>query len=129
MKLLIDTHAFLWFIAGNPKLSGSARKLIENIENERLLSIASMWEMSIKASIGKLRLDLAFPDIVKHHINENLIMLLPIKPEHLDIVRSLPFHHKYPFDRLIIAQSQSENMTVLSRDKMFSECVDVKHIW
>ncbi len=129
MKLLLDTHAFLWFIAGNPKLSNPARKLIENLENKKFLSIASLWEISIKASIGKLRLNLTFPDMVRTHINDNLIMLLHIKPEHLEIVRSLPFHHKDPFDRLIIAQSQLENMPVLSRDKMFGEYVGVQHIW
>lgn len=63
MKLLLDTHTFLWFISANPKLNDKARQLIEDLSNERLLSIASLWEMSIKASIGKLRLDLSFTKI------------------------------------------------------------------
>ena len=85
MKLLLDTHAFLWFISGNPKLSGYARKLIENLENERLLSIASLWEMSIKASIGKLKLELPFTKIVTDHIDGNAIKLLQkLWGSHLD---------------------------------------------
>jgi PIN domain nuclease of toxin-antitoxin system len=129
VRLLLDTHTFLWFIGGNPKLSSYARQLIEDTGNERLLSIASLWEMSIKASIGKLRLNLTFPDIVRDHITDNAIKLLHIKSEHLDIVRSLPFHHKEPFDRLIIAQSQSENTGILSRDKVFDDYAGIQRIW
>ncbi|MEA1969887.1 MAG: type II toxin-antitoxin system VapC family toxin [Thermodesulfobacteriota bacterium] len=129
MRLLLDTHTFLWFINGNPKLSGHARQLIENIENKRMLSIASLWEMSIKASIGKLRLNLTFPEMISGHIHNNAMTLLHIKPEHLDIVRSLPFHHKDPFDRLIIAQSLSENMSVLSRDEAFDDYENMQRIW
>ena len=99
MKLLLDTHTFLWFIGGNPELSSYARKLIENPENERLLSIASLWEMSIKASIGKLKLELPFTQIVTDHIDGNAIKLFHITPEHLDTLTILPFHHKDPFDR------------------------------
>ncbi len=129
MRLLLDTHTFLWFIGGNPKLSGHARQLIENTENERLISIASLWEMSIKTSIGKLRLNLTFPEMISEHIDDNAMKLLHIKPEHLDIVRSLPFYHKDPFDRLIIAQSQSENIPVLSRDEAFDDYDNTQRIW
>lgn len=129
MKLLLDTHTFLWFISGNPKLSAHSRQLIENIENERWVSIASLWEMSIKASIGKLKLNLTFPEIIRNHINDNAMTLLHIKPEHLEIVRSLPFHHKDPFDRLIIAQSQWENIPVLSCDEVFDDYADMQRIW
>ena len=129
MKFLLDTHTFLWFTGGSPKLDAYARHLIENTENERLLSIASLWEMSIKASIGKLRLNLTFPEIVSSHVNDNAIKLLHIRPEHLDIVRSLPFHHKDPFDRLIIAQSLSENIPVLSRDEIFDDYANLQRIW
>lgn len=121
MRLLLDTHTFLWFISGNPKLSDHARQLIEDLSNERLLSIASLWEMSIKASIGKLRLDLPFARIATEHIADNGIELLHIAPEHLDGLRALPFHHKDPFDRLIIAQGQIENTPILSKDEVFRE--------
>lgn len=106
MKFLLDTHTFLWFINGDSRLGAYVRQLIENSENIRLVSIASLWEMSIKASIGKLNLNLTFPEMVTDHINNNAMALLHIKPEHLDILKSLPFHHKDPFDLLMIAQSQ-----------------------
>ncbi len=85
--------------------------------------------MSIKASIGKLRLNLTFPEMISEHIDDNAMKLLHINPEHLDIVRSLPFHHKDPFDRLIIAQSQSENIPVLSRDEAFDDYDNTQRIW
>jgi PIN domain nuclease of toxin-antitoxin system len=129
MKLLLDTHTFLWFTGGNLKLSTHVRQLIENTENERLLSIASLWEMAIKASIGSLRLNLTFQEIVIDHINGNAIKLLHIEPEHLDNVRSMPFHHKDPFDRLIIAQGLAENIPILSRDKVFDNYTNVQRIW
>jgi len=119
MRLLLDTHSFLWFINGDSNLSVAARQLIEDTENEKLLSIASLWEMSIKASIGRLKLDFTFPDIVIDHVEGNAMALLPVRPGHLEVLRSLPFHHKDPFDRLIIAQSLSEDMTVLGRDAAF----------
>ncbi len=121
MKILLDTHVFLWFISGNPKLSDYARQLIEDLSNERLLSIASLWEMSIKASIGKLRLDLPFTEIFTEHIISNAIKLLNISPKHLDNLRALPFYHKDPFDRLIIAQGQNEDIPILSKDEIFRE--------
>ncbi len=128
MRFLPDTHTFLWFISGNPKLSDHARQLIENIENERWVSIASLWEISIKTSIGKLKLNITFPEIIKDHINGNAMTLLHIKPEHLEIVRSLPFHHKDSLDCLIIAQSQQENIPVLSRDQVFDDYADMLRI-
>nr|VFK79635.1 MAG: PIN domain nuclease, a component of toxin-antitoxin system (PIN domain) [Candidatus Kentron sp. SD] len=128
MKFLLDTHIFLWFIGGNPKLSVLLRQLIEDPNNEKFLSIASLWEMSIKAGIGRLRLDLTFPEIVRNHVDANAIELLPVRPEHLDIVRSLPFYHKDPFDRLIIAQSYSENIPVLSQDKVFDDYAGIRRI-
>lgn len=129
MRLLLDTHTFLWFIGGDANLSAHARQLIENAENERLVSIASLWEMSIKASIGRLRLNTTFPNMVKDHVKGNAMDLLPIRPEHLEVVRSLPFHHKDPFDRLIIAQSRLENLPILSRDHMFDDYEGIQRIW
>ncbi len=121
MKLLLDTHTFLWFISGNSKLSEPNRRRIENVANERWISIASLWEMSIKASIGKLKISLPFPELVKRHVYQNAMGLLPINPEHVETLRILPFHHKDPFDRLIIAQSIVEQMTILSRDAVFDD--------
>lgn len=97
MRLLLDTHTFLWFIDGNPKLSDYARQLIEELKNERLLSVASLWEMSIKSSLSKLKLPLPFTKLVAEHVYGNAIELLHITPDHLDVLRTLPFHHKDPF--------------------------------
>lgn len=119
MKLLLDTHAFLWFIEGNLNLSDMARNLIEDQRNQRLLSVASLWEMSIKISIGKLELGMAFTELVKHEVYGNAIELLEIQPEHLDELAKLPFHHKDPFDRLMIAQGLVENIPVVTKDSAF----------
>ncbi|WP_019500784.1 type II toxin-antitoxin system VapC family toxin [Pseudanabaena sp. PCC 6802] len=119
MKLLLDTHTFLWFIEGNLKLSEEARILIENPKSERFLSIASLWEMSVKTSIGKLELGMTFTDLVKREVYGNAIDVLEILPEHLDELAKLPFYHKDPFDRLIIAQSIAENISVITKDIIF----------
>ena len=129
MKLLLDTHTFLWFINGDSKLSNYVKQLIENKENKRFLSIASLWEMSIKVNLGKLKLNLTFQKMFNEHIEGNAIKLLNIKPKHLDVLNLLPFYHKDPFDRLIIAQSQSENISILSKDKMFKDYNDINLIW
>jgi PIN domain nuclease of toxin-antitoxin system len=119
MKLLLDTHAFLWFIEGNLNLSDLARNLIEDQKNQRFLSVASLWEMSIKVSIGKLELEVAFTELVNREVHGNAIELLEIQPEHLDELLKLPFHHKDPFDRLMIAQSLTENIPVVTKDSAF----------
>lgn len=128
MKLLLDTHAFLWFIDGNPKLPEYVRRLIEDIANEPSLSVASLWEMSIKNSLGRLKLPCPFTKLVAEQVHGNAIKLLHIAPEHLDVLRTLSFYHKDPFDRLIIAQSLSEDMPILSSEKTFDEYA-VRRFW
>ena len=119
MRLLLDTQAFLWFIEGNFNLSSAARNLIEDQGNQRFLSVASLWEMSIKVSIGKLELGMTLTELVKREVYGNAIELLEIQPEHLDELVKLPFHHKDPFDRLLIAQSLTENIPVVTKDSAF----------
>ena len=128
MRLLLDTHAFLWFIGGDTALSPYARQLIEDRTNERLLSIASFWEMAIKASLGRLTLTLSFADLVAEHVHGNVIELFEILPPHLDVLTTLPFYHKDPFDRMLIAQSQAENMPILSRDSAFDDYA-IRRLW
>lgn len=120
MKLLLDTHAFLWFISGSDKLSDHAKALIEDAGNERYLSVASLWEIAIKVSLGKLKVPLPLTRLAREHVTGNAIEVLPIEPEHLDEQRKLPFHHRDPFDRLIIAQAIVEEMEVVTRDEAFS---------
>jgi len=121
VNLLLDTHTFLWFIGGSDRLSVRARELIESDPNSRYLSVASLWEMAIKVSIGKLDVPLPLTKLVRQHVTGNAIDVLPIEPGHLDEQRKLPFHHRDPFDRLIIAQAISEEMTVVGRDDAFQE--------
>ena len=128
MRLMLDTHTFLWFIEGSLNLSDTAKNLIEDERNQKFLSVASLWEMSIKVSIGKLQLKMAFTELVKQQIYGNAIELLTIKPEHLDELAKLPFHHKDPFDRLIIAQSLVESLPLITKDTVF-ESYPVQILW
>ncbi|BAY39740.1 hypothetical protein NIES2111_41170 [Nostoc sp. NIES-2111] len=128
MSLMLDTHTFLWFIEGSLNLSDTAKNLIEDERNQKFLSVASLWEMSIKVSIGKLQLKMAFTELVKQQVYGNAIELLTIKPEHLDELAKLPFHHKDPFDRLIIAQSLVESLPIVTRDSVFKS-YSVQILW
>lgn len=128
MKLLLDTHTFLWFIAGNPAISARALQLIQEPANQRFLSTASLWEMAIKASLGKLEIATSFEELVASQVEANAIQLLEIAPRHLEVLRRLPFLHRDPFDRLIIAQSLSDQMPVLGRDDVFED-YGVERIW
>ena len=128
MKLLLDTHTFLWFIAGNPNLSNTARNAIEDINNQRFISIATLWEISIKVSIRKLKIGIAFTELVEQEVYGNAIEILEISSEHLDELVKLPFHHKDPFDRLIIAQSLVEDATLISKDAAF-QSYPIKLLW
>lgn len=119
MRFLLDTHAFLWFVTGDSRLSSEARALILDPANERLLSVASLWEMAIKSSLGRLRLAFPFPELIERQVRGNAIEPLPVLPSHLDEVTRLPFHHKDPFDRLILAQAIAEGIPVVSRDAAF----------
>ncbi|MEM9998511.1 MAG: type II toxin-antitoxin system VapC family toxin [Bacteroidota bacterium] len=128
MTVLLDTHTFLWFIAGHASLSDTARQRIEDPSTERLLSVASLWEMSIKASLGRLQIRLPFPELVTQQVEGNGIRVLGIKPFHLEALRTLPFHHRDPFDRLMIAQALIEGIPILGKDRAFA-AYPVTTIW
>ncbi|OPX22085.1 MAG: PIN domain nuclease [Candidatus Latescibacterota bacterium] len=119
MRILLDTHSFLWFIAGSDSLSTQARDLIADLGNEVLLSTGSLWELAIKVSIGKIELSRPFGEIIPEQLSENEITVLPIELSHLTMLTELPFHHRDPFDRLIIAQGIVEGLPVITRDIMF----------
>ncbi len=121
MRLLLDTSNFLWFVAGSDRLSGKARKLMEDFDNELVLSVASLWEMAIKVSIGKLEMLEEFDRLIPEKLEENEIEILHVRLAHLSEMMKLSFHHRDPFDRLIIAQSISENIPVIARDGIFKE--------
>ena len=127
MKLLLDTHTFLWFIDDNPRLSARAKGLLES-DADLLLSVASLWEISIKVSIGKLTLAQPYDIFIPQQLTNNAVEILPISLAHLDVVSSLPFHHRDPFDRLIIAQAMIEQLPIVSIDAAF-DAYSVKRLW
>ncbi|MFO7144185.1 PIN domain nuclease [Arthrospira sp. PCC 8006] len=128
MRLLLDTHIFIWLIDGNPKLSQTARQAIEDESNTLYLSIVSLWEITIKTSLGKLELAIPLEQIVINFILPSDIEILPIHLPHLLILQTLPFHHRDPFDRLLISQAKSETLTLLSEDGMFEQ-YEVEILW
>jgi PIN domain nuclease of toxin-antitoxin system len=128
MKILLDTHAFLWFVDDNPRLSQPARVLIESEDSEPFLSVASLWEIAIKISLGKLTLNQSYEVFIPHHMALNGIGILHISIEHTAAVTTLPFHHRDPFDRLLVAQSKIENVTLISADPAF-DAYGVKRVW
>lgn len=119
MRLLLDTHTFIWFVINSPRLSVMVKAMIENENNEKLLSIASIWEMAIKQSTGKLSFGLPFKEVIEQQLSVNSIDLLNSNLDHINVVATLPLHHRDPFDRLLIAQSIYEQIPILSADCAF----------
>jgi PIN domain nuclease of toxin-antitoxin system len=126
VRQLLDTHTFLWFVMGNPRITPKIRAQIE--DNENFVSVVSVWEIAIKSGIGKLNLELPFDDFIDRQIVPNGIQLLDIKLEHLKVVAALPLHHRDPFDRLLIAQSIVEEIVLISADSVFS-LYPVQSMW
>jgi len=121
VRLLLDTHIFLWLIAGSERLRDPARSLLIDAENEALLSVASLWEIAIKVNLGKLTLERPFEELIPEQLSVTEIDQLPIRMEHLAALLKLPLHHRDPFDRLIIAQALAEGLPVLSSDPEFQK--------
>ncbi|MDE0684528.1 MAG: type II toxin-antitoxin system VapC family toxin [Candidatus Poribacteria bacterium] len=119
MRYLIDTHTLLWFITEDEELSDRARRLILDSSSEIFLSIASLWEIAIKVNIGKLALDKPFNQLFPDELDSHGIEILNITINSLIQLTTLPFHHRDPFDRLIIAQALDERISVISVDSAF----------
>lgn len=128
MRALLDTNAFLWFISGSDKISSKAHDYIADFNNELVISSASLWEIAIKTSLGKLELLRPFEQLIPDQLDKNAIDILPIELNHISAIINLEFHHRDPFDRMIIAQSITENLPVITRDSMFSK-YPVELIW
>jgi PIN domain nuclease of toxin-antitoxin system len=128
MRLLLDTHAFLWFITADSRLGANAKSAIENQANQRLLSTASLWEMAIKFSLGKLKLAKPFDTLIAEQLAANAIDILSIEVSHVSAVAKMPFHHRDPFDRLLIAQAMVENIALVSVESTF-DAYGVDRIW
>ena len=120
MKLLLDTHIFIWWADHPEKLSPAALSALEDEANELLLSVASVWEMQIKIRLGRLKLSLPLKELIGSQQETNDLKILPVALTHVLALDALPFHHKDPFDRLLIAQSIEEDATLVSADSQFS---------
>jgi PIN domain nuclease of toxin-antitoxin system len=127
MNLLLDTHTLIWFLEGDTTLSTDAKNLIENPANTNFVSVATFWEMAIKVSLKKLEMQISIQNL-KKLLWENGIEVLPITIENTLFVSQLPFHHKDPFDRLLIAQAVNENMILISKDEAM-HLYNVQTIW
>ena len=127
MKLLLDTHTFLWFLDDSPQLSQKGKALLE-ADNELLLSIASLWEIAIKLRLSKLTVAVPIEVLMTQQLTQNDIELLPITVAPLIVVSTLPLHHRDPFDRLLIAQAMVEQMPIVSADPAF-DAYPVQRLW
>lgn len=127
MKILLDTHAFLWFVNDDAQLSSTARNLIES-DTDVWVSMASLWEIAIKVSINKLTLPQPFNEFISQQIQTNEMDILSISLAHLNHLLTLPLHHRDPFDRLLIAQSQVEKVSLVSLDAIVDR-YNINRIW
>ena len=121
MKLLLDTHTLLWFLADDPQLSAPAAALIENLDHVKYVSVVSLWEIALKLGNGKLSLTGTFDEVFPDALHKNGFELLPVTVGHFSTLLTLPFHHRDPFDRLILAQAVVEGMTAITRDPELSK--------
>lgn len=128
MKLLLDTHALLWFQTDDPKLSAVAKAAIEDPANERWLSPISLLEIALKNRLGKLPLPAPFGMMYPMSLLSRDIHLLPVEPQHIEPLTALPLHHKDPFDRLIAATALVEGLTLVSKDSLM-EAYGLTRLW
>jgi PIN domain nuclease of toxin-antitoxin system len=128
MDLLLDTHAFLWWVADAPELSRRARRALANAETGCWLSLASCWEIAIKRSLGKLSIDGGIERFVSEQLAANGFRLLEIDLDDVARVANLPFHHRDPFDRLLVAQALRRDLRLVTADRAFA-AYGVKRVW
>jgi PIN domain nuclease of toxin-antitoxin system len=128
VKLLLDTHTFMWWDSDASRIPPETLSLMQQAEYQLLVSLVSLWEIQIKTQIGKLTLQAPLAEIIAHQQTENGVILLPIALPHILELDNLPQHHKDPFDRLLIAQCRSEAATLVSRDLIFKQ-YDCPLLW
>lgn len=119
MKYLLDTHTLLWFMRETHRLPAAVLQIIEEAGSGTAVSMVSLWEIAIKVSLDKLYLPRPFDELFPHSVPDSGLTLLPIEPRHLNAVSRLPFHHRDPFDRLLIAQAQVDGLTIITSDAKF----------
>lgn len=120
MRLLMDTHTLIWHYEDQPLLSDRANHALDNPDNELFISTASLWEMAIKISSGKLKLAVGMLELINIYRRIG-VDVLPITPEHALATENLPWHHRDPFDRMLIAQAICEGLSLISRDSQFAD--------
>jgi PIN domain nuclease of toxin-antitoxin system len=128
MTLLLDTHAFLWFCQDDPALSVAARTHIENPNNRKLVSVASCWEIAIKAGLGKLKLGEPSASYIPAALTRTCFEAIPITIAHATHVETLPLHHRDPFDRLLVAQAIVEGLQIVSGDPIL-DAYGISRVW
>jgi len=128
MRVLLDTHAFLWFILDDPQLSPAARKLIEDPANEVEVSPASYWEIAIKIGLRKYSLPQPYREFMESQIAANDFRILHIEPKHTSVLTRLPDHPKNPFDRLLVAQAATEAIPLVSGDAVLDQ-YSIQRLW
>ncbi len=128
MRVLLDTHAFLWWVVADSRLSDRAGEIIGAEDNDVFFSVASGWEIAIKSRLGRLRVPDDFERFMTDQLQLNNFRVLPIELAHALHVRSLPDHHRDPFDRMLVAQSRIEGLPIVSRDRRL-EPYGVELLW
>ncbi len=128
MRLLLDTHVFIWWDSEPAKLSPRVLALCQDRENTLLLSVVSVWEIQVKIQLGKLKLHMPLADIIEAQQETNALEVLPITLDHVLALDALPAHHKDPFDRLLLAQSTVEDVVLVSKDSVFTD-YPVNVVW
>jgi PIN domain nuclease of toxin-antitoxin system len=128
VDLILDTHTFLWFVFGSIRMSEKAEALIQDPVNRKFLSLATPWEVGIKVSTGKLTVSQPVDQFFAEEMYANSVQRLPITLAHIARVSTLPFHHRDPFDRILIAQSLTENMALVSADAAL-DAYSIVRLW
>jgi PIN domain nuclease of toxin-antitoxin system len=128
MRLLLDSHAFLWYVLNDSQLSAAAQHLIDDPANDVFVSPASYWEIAIKVGLGKLVLHAPYDDFMQKGIVGNDFEILHIEPKHTSILTTLPLHHRDPFDRLLIAQAMVEAIPIVGKDAA-SDAYGIARLW
>lgn len=128
MNYLLDTHALLWWMAGDSKLSANVRTTLTQASGAVFVSVASLWEMALKIRLGKLKMPDPFDAYILRQIQINRMEVLPIHAPHVFETLNLPPHHRDPFDRILVAQARKEDLTLISQDKAL-HAYDVNVYW
>jgi PIN domain nuclease of toxin-antitoxin system len=128
LKIILDTQVLIWWANDVSNISDRVQNIIFDLDNELGVSLASIWEIQIKVSFGKLNLPRPLPDIIAAQVKENQIKIMQIELSHIYTLDLLPLHHRDPFDRIIIAQSINEKMSIASIDQSF-DAYSINRIW